>query len=95
VGSFLLYTWWEKNKKFQQNYISIHLKTSYKKICLATMNVYCEKKSLNSDSQQFHHYQQNGQPPLTSNHWTQKDTMTFGIWNPGSGFGQAQKCGGY
>jgi hypothetical protein len=44
------------------------LKSLLPKICLATMNVYCEKKSLNSDGQQFHHYQQNGQPPLTSIH---------------------------
>ena len=26
----------------------------------------CEKKGLNSDSQQFNQYQQNEQPPLTS-----------------------------
>ena len=28
-------------------------------------------ESLNSDGQQFHQYQQNEQPLLTSNHWTQ------------------------
>ena len=29
-------------------------------------------ESLNSDSQQFYQYQQNKQPPLSSNHWKQK-----------------------
>ena len=28
------------------------------------------KESLNSDGQQFHHYQQNGQSTVTSSHWT-------------------------
>ena len=28
------------------------------------------KESLNSDDQQFHHYQQNGQSTVTSSHWT-------------------------
>ena len=28
---------------------------------------------LNGGGQQFYKYQQNEQPPLTSNHWTQKD----------------------
>ena len=31
-----------------------------------------KKGYLNSDGQQFHHYQQNEQPPLTYNHWTHK-----------------------
>jgi hypothetical protein len=30
------------------------------------------KESLNSDGQQFHHYQQNGQSTVTSSHWTKK-----------------------
>jgi len=30
------------------------------------------KESLNSDGQQFHQYQQNLLPSLTSNHWIQK-----------------------
>ena len=36
--------------------------------------VHCviKTESLNNDGQQFHQYQQNKQPSLTSNHWTQK-----------------------
>jgi len=48
------------------------------------------KESLSNDSQQYHQYQQNERPSLTSNHWTQK-SMTYAIGNPGSGFGQTHK----
>jgi hypothetical protein len=34
--------------------------------------------SLNSDYQQLHHYQQNEQLPLTSNHWIQKENTMYG-----------------
>ena len=59
------------------------------------------KESLNSDGEQFHQYQQNGQPPLTiTSHLTTtshltitsdlkqlntKKTTTYGVGNPGSG----------
>jgi len=43
------------------------------------------KESLNSDVQQFHQYQQNKQSPLTSNHWTQKETTLRG-WKSRSWF---------
>ena len=43
-----------------------------------------EKKVLNSGGQQFHHYQQNKQPPFTS--YTQKKTTSYGIGiRPGLG----------
>ena len=43
---------------------------------------------------QFHQflYQQNEQSPLTSTHWTRQWNSMYG-GNPGSGLGQAQKCG--
>ena len=44
--------------------------------------VYVSINSLNSDSQQFRKYQQNEQQFLTSNHWTQKKTKTYGFGNP-------------
>ena len=44
------------------------------------------KRKLNNNCQQFHQYQQNEQPPLTSNHWTQKIRSVPGL-------GQAQQCG--
>jgi hypothetical protein len=37
------------------------------------------KESLNSDGQQFYLYQQNEQPPLTSNYCSQKRPMTLEI----------------
>jgi len=36
--------------------------------------------------QQFHQYQQNDQPPLSSNHWIQ--TNTYDVENPGPGLKQ-------
>ena len=45
-------------------------------------------KSVNSDSQQFHRYQQNEQPPFTSNYWTKTIPGHF----PDAGLGHAQKC---
>ena len=41
--------------------------------------MYLMERKLKSDGQQFHQYQQNQnqQLPLTSNHWTQKKTMTY------------------
>ena len=51
---------------------------------------FLSKKSLNSDGQQLHKYQQYEQPTLTSNHWTQND---HDIWNPVPGLGRTQTCG--
>jgi hypothetical protein len=45
------------------------------------------KESLNSDGQQFHQYQQSGQPPLTLTHWTQEKIMTYDVGNTGSVLG--------
>jgi hypothetical protein len=39
-------------------------------------------------------YQQNKQPPPTSNHWVQKWQWHNTDRNLGLGLGQAQKCGG-
>jgi len=47
---------------------------------------------LNSDSQQFHH-QQNEKSPLTSEHKRNHDMYGFG--NPGLDSGHAKKCGGF
>ena len=49
--------------------------------------------TLNSDGEQFHQYQQNKQPSLTSNHWTQKRkrTMTYVVGTPGPGLRQTNK----
>jgi len=44
------------------------------------------KESLNSDGQQFHHYQQNEQSLLSFTNWTKTKTC---IRNLGSGLGQA------
>ena len=51
------------------------------------------KEPLNSDSQQFHQYQQNEQPPLTSDHFAQKKSMTYRVGNWGPGLVNAWKCG--
>ena len=51
-------------------------------------NIYCfklSKESFNSDGQQFHQYQHYKRPLLSSYHWTQKRTMTYGIGNPRPG----------
>ena len=45
---------------------------------------------MKSDCQQFHQHQQNEQPPLTSNYWTQ-NTTTYDIGNPGPVFGTGMK----
>jgi hypothetical protein len=45
--------------------------------------------SLNIDGQQFHQYQQNGQPPLTSNHQPKYKSTRLG--KPGPGLGQTRK----
>ena len=55
-------------------------------------NINKTKESLNSDGQQFYQYQQNKQPPHTSNQWTQKK-RTYNFGNPGPDLGQAQKSG--
>jgi hypothetical protein len=53
------------------------------------------KYVLNSDSQQFHQYQQNEQSPLTSHIGTDtKNTTTYDIGNPGPCLGQTPNCGG-
>ena len=52
-----------------------------------SLDVELWKESLNNDSQQFHQYQQNEQPPLTSN-----NTTTYGVRNQGPRLGQTQKC---
>jgi hypothetical protein len=50
------------------------------------------KESLNNNDQQFYEYEQNEQPPLIQNHWSQKDQdmcrRKFRSWK-----GQTQKCG--
>jgi hypothetical protein len=47
-----------------------------------TSNNLSPKESLINDGQQFHQYQQNEQPSLTSNHQTNKN-MTYIPWgNP-------------
>ena len=51
------------------------------------MNNFGWKESLNSDGQQFHQYQQSGQPPLTLTHWTQEKIMTYDVGNTGSVLG--------
>jgi len=59
----------------------------------------CEESLHNHDSDQVmvnnstDINQQNKQPPLTSIHWTQKKTTTYGLGIPGPGLEQAQKCG--
>ena len=50
------------------------------------------KWNLNINGQQFHQYQQNEQPSLTSNQWTKKQKNS---WHMASGLGQAQQCGGF
>lgn len=53
------------------------------------------KESLDSDVQQLHQYQQNGQPSLTSNHAPQnRTTNQHDMGNPGAGLGQTQNRGG-
>jgi hypothetical protein len=52
------------------------------------------KERLNSDGKQFYKYQQNEQPRLISNHWTQKKITSYDIGNSGPGFGQARKYDG-
>jgi len=51
------------------------------------------QESLNSDSQQFHQYQQNDQSPLTEH--KKKLTTTYEVGNPGSGLGQAHRYDGF
>ena len=46
-------------------------------ICIYLINRYHQKESLNSDGQQFHKYQRNKKSPLSSDHWTQKKSMTL------------------
>jgi hypothetical protein len=48
--------------------------------------VLSHEESLTSDGEQFHQYQQNEQPPLTSN-----NTTTYGVRNQGPRLGQTQK----
>ena len=50
------------------------------------------KESLNSDCEQFHLYQQNKQPPIKS--FNIEKTKTYGIGDPISLLGQAEKCCG-
>ena len=52
--------------------------SSSSRVCDSRYLIYCEKKWI-SDNQQFHQYQQNKQPPLTSNNWT--SSKTHGIWH--------------
>ena len=49
---------------------------------------------LNNDGQQFHQYQQNKQHPLNLNSLNIKKITIYDLGNPGSGFGQAETCGG-
>ena len=58
--------------------------------CLAPNH---KKRKSYSDGQQFHQYQQNKQPHLTSNHWTQKGHETNDVGNPGANFGHAHQGG--
>ena len=53
-------------------------------------------ESLNSDGQQYHHYQQNEQSSLTFIHWTQKGggDHNNNVRNTGPVLKQAQKCVG-
>jgi hypothetical protein len=50
------------------------------------------KECLNHDGQEFHYYQQNVHPSLTSNNFFLKHTA-YGFGNPCPIMGQAQKCG--
>ena len=50
------------------------------------------KESFNSDGQQFHQYQQNVQPPLTSKQLNIKKKTMYGVTTPGPGLEQAQIC---
>ena len=53
------------------------------------------KRSLNSDGQQFHQYQQNIQSPLILTHWipnkNNNKNKTNEVRNPGLGLGNVQK----
>jgi hypothetical protein len=49
--------------------------------------IVANEESINSDGQQFHQYQQNEQPPLTSN-----NTTTCGVRNQGPRLEQTEKC---
>ena len=54
-------------------------------------NLLLWKECLNSDGHQIHQDKQNEQPPLIFTLWTQQNTMTYDVDNPGPGLGQPQK----
>jgi hypothetical protein len=55
---------------------------------------FCER--LNSEGKQFHQFQENENPPVTSTYWTQKRPRhyIYDVRNPVPGMEQAQQCGG-
>ena len=59
-----------------------------------TNNNLSPKERLNSDSQQFHQYQQNEQPLILTHGSRRKKTTTYDVGNPGPRLWQWQQCGG-
>ena len=52
--------------------------------------IFCVITPLRHDGQQFHQYQQNKQPHLTSISLTTIKIKTYNVGNPGTGLGQSQ-----
>ena len=72
----------DDNNKDQQ--ISVDTKNKLSAISIASI---VPRQSWSSDGKQLHHYQQNEQPPHTSNHWIETRTrhltmeLQITIWN--------------
>ena len=62
--------------------------TDVVEVTIPSFNIIIMERKLKQWWSTIHQYQQNEQPPLTSNHWKKKTHP-----NPGSGLEQAEKSG--
>lgn len=76
------------------SFLSIDMENPYWKRNYLLMLIYEKKKTLNSDGQRLHRYQQIEQLPVILNHWTQNNMLRHDVVNPGHDLEQTPTCGG-